>query len=98
MPVLHANRDIDHISRMQFQRLLAPLLIPSPSRDADQNLPAALIRVMEDLPADPPLGLWLFCSRPPAFRYTSSSRSNSSSFSSRFSSSSVGRYGIYFAA
>lgn len=47
VPVLHLRRDVDHIPRMQFPGLLAPLLIPAPAGYTDQDLPSALVRVVD---------------------------------------------------
>ena len=46
VPVLDVCRNIDHIPGMQLSRFFAPLLIPAASIDADQQLSAALVSVM----------------------------------------------------
>lgn len=50
VPVLDIRGDIDHISRMERLGFLTPFLIPVLSGDADKNLSAALVR-MVDMPA-----------------------------------------------
>ena len=50
VPVLDIRGDIDHISRMERLGFLTPFLIPVLSGDADKNLSAALV-CMVDMPA-----------------------------------------------
>lgn len=50
VPVLDIRGDIDHISRMERLGFLTPFLILVLSGDADKNLSAALVR-MVDMPA-----------------------------------------------
>ena len=50
VPVLDIRGDIDHISRMERLGFLTPFLILVLSGDADKNLSAALVRVV-DMPA-----------------------------------------------
>ena len=56
VPVLHACRNGDHIAGMEFSGLLAPLLIPTPAVGTQQNLSAALGRLV-DVPIVPASGL-----------------------------------------
>jgi len=47
MPVFHARRDNDHLTRKQLHRLLSIFLIPAFTGSANQHLAAALVRVMD---------------------------------------------------
>lgn len=56
MPVLDFRRDDDHIAGVQFTRRLAPFLIIATACRAEQNLPAALLG-MVDMPIVAAAGL-----------------------------------------
>ena len=47
VPVLHTHRDIHHIPRMKRLRRLSGFLIKPTACHADQNLPAAALRMMD---------------------------------------------------
>ena len=47
VPVLGAGRDVDHVARLHFDGVLALFLIVSAACDADEDLPAALLGMMD---------------------------------------------------
>ena len=47
VPVLDAGGNVDNIARVQLLRLLAPFLIVAPACHADEDLPAAFIRLVD---------------------------------------------------
>ena len=47
VPVLDAGHNVDHIAGMQLLRLFAPFLIVAPACHADEDLPAAFIRLVD---------------------------------------------------
>ena len=47
MPVLDPGGDVYHIAGVEFLSLFAPLLIVAPAGHADQNLTAALVRLVD---------------------------------------------------
>lgn len=46
MPMLYAGSYVNNVARMEFLRLLAPLLIIAAAGNADEYLPSALIGLM----------------------------------------------------
>ena len=47
VPVLDTGHNVDHIAGVQLLRLLAPFLIVAPACHADEDLPAALVRLVD---------------------------------------------------
>ena len=47
VPVLHTDGDVDHVACLESTGGLAPLLIPAAAADAQQDLAAALGRVVD---------------------------------------------------
>ena len=56
VPVLDVCRNIDHVAGMQFSGFFAPFLIPALSVNADEELSAAFVSVM-DVPVVAAAGL-----------------------------------------
>ena len=52
MPVLHTGGDVDHVAGLERLCFLPPGLVPAPAGHADENLPAALLGVV-DVPVIP---------------------------------------------
>ena len=47
VPVLYTGHNVDHIAGVQLLRLFAPFLIVAPACHADEDLPAALVRLVD---------------------------------------------------
>ena len=56
VPVLYTGHNVDHIAGVQLLRLFAPFLIVAPACHADEDLPAALARLV-DMPVVAAAGL-----------------------------------------